>query len=552
MVAGRHYSRRYVLQLIRRRGIFALVPFVIAVGLAVTIARSWPDLFYAQSTIAVIRQQVPESYVRSTVTGAFADRVRAVSEALRTPSRMEALIKEFDLYPEARRTAPLSAVVAWMAQSIRVEVVRPDTIVVGFGGYERTKVAPVAERLTEWFVADSLASREELAGTTSQFLDGQLEAARQKLREQEQRVQKYREEHAGELPTEVGTNLQILQNAYTRLRTLEESVRQDRERRERLQDELSRLPVVTEATPADAPDDAAVTADTAADAAAATDDPTDVAGDKKADATPAAPIDPATAITQANAQIAAARTIDQRLRIARAALAALQQRYTPEHPDVIALQAQVHRLEEAAANTPMPTPQGRGAGPDALRRIVIEAEIKQIDARIASREMPQQQLTDAVGTYQSRVEGAPKREAEWAELTRDYATLEQIYTNLLTKNQDSRLSANLERERFGERLRVTTPPTEPTAPVSPNRPRVVLIGLAIGLFLAVAALTAFEVFDTGLRGENEVLMTLRLPVLAMLPVAKTSTERRRARYRFALGSALLLLIIIAGVVWRSV
>jgi uncharacterized protein involved in exopolysaccharide biosynthesis len=244
----------------------------------------------------------------------------------------------------------------------------------------------------------------------------------------------------------------------------------------------------------------------------------------------------------------------QRLRVARATLNEVQQKYTPEHPDVIQLRALVERLETAAKNAPAPPAKPVpvvATGPETRRR-EIEAEIKLLDARIAEREGPEQKLRQTVGTYQARVEGVPRRESEWADLTRDYATLEQAYTSLLTKKSDSRVAASLERQRFGEQLRIAEPPVEPTAPISPNRPRLLVIGVFIGLLLGAAALAAFELFDTGLRGETEVLTTLRLPVLAMLPVARTRQERRRTRYSIGVGSAIVVLIIILGVVWRSV
>jgi uncharacterized protein involved in exopolysaccharide biosynthesis len=187
-----------------------------------------------------------------------------------------------------------------------------------------------------------------------------------------------------------------------------------------------------------------------------------------------------------------------------------------------------------------------------LRRRGIEAELKRIEARVAERAEPHEQLRKTVNAYQARVEAVPRRESEWTELTRDYATLERVYTGLLAKNQESRLAANLERQRFGEQLRVAERPVAPSRPVSPNRPRLLLIGVLVGLVLGLAILGAFEVFDTGLRGESEVVAALRVPVLAMVPVMTTREEQRRARYRLAAGSVLVLLILLVAVVWRSV
>lgn len=522
MVPGRQYSRHYVMDLIRRRGLYAAVPVVVILSLGIAIARSWPNLYYAQGTVSVLRPQVPETLVRSTVNAPFAERLRQTSETLRSPARLEALIREFDLYPDMRRTVPMDAVVAWMARSIRIEQVRPDMVVVGYSAYDRSKVAPVAERLTQSFIDQSLAQREVLADTTSQFLDAQVAAARQRLVEQEQRVQRYREQYAGELPTQVGANLQILQGAYTQLRTVMEELRQDRERRSQLQESASAAADAADRSP-DAP-------------AAGADDKGD-----KADPAAAPPPGP----------------IDQRLRAARTSLAALRQRYTPEHPDVIRLQTVVDELEAAAKQAPPPAPRTdtAAAAPRVsesdVRAQRVEAELKRLDERIAEREAQEQQVRDTIATYQSRVEAVPRRESEWADLTRDYGTLEQGYSALLAKNQESRLAVNLERQRFGEQLKLADRPVPPTRPISPNRPRLVFISLMLGVFVGAGILVLFELLDTGLRAEDEVVTALAVPVLAMVPRVCTAQERRRGYLRTAVAAAALLLLVIAAM-WRSV
>jgi len=54
-------------------------------------------------------------------------------------------------------------------------------------------------------------------------------------------------------------------------------------------------------------------------------------------------------------------------------------------------------------------------------------------------------LRSGVGNkYQHRVDASPTRESELIELTRDYDTLQKIYTSLLTKSEDAKVAANVE------------------------------------------------------------------------------------------------------------
>ena len=69
----------------------------------------------------------------------------------------------------------------------------------------------VTERLAEMFITENLRERGVMAAGTSQFLEGQLDVARQQLIEHEQKLEEYKRRHYGQLPSELTTNLQVIQ-----------------------------------------------------------------------------------------------------------------------------------------------------------------------------------------------------------------------------------------------------------------------------------------------------------------------------------------------------
>ena len=77
----------------------------------------------------------------------------------------------------------------------------------------------------------------------------------------------------------------------------------------------------------------------------------------------------------------------------------------------------------------------------------IQVEIEKLDRQIASKEAEVARLRQAVSDYQRRVEAVPGHESELTELMRDYETLQKSYTSLLAKKEDSKISANLERQQ---------------------------------------------------------------------------------------------------------
>jgi polysaccharide chain length determinant protein (PEP-CTERM system associated) len=530
MVPGRRYSIRYILRLVRRRWVMLLLPVLAIGGLALLLARTLPDVYYAQGTVAIVRQTIPESYVRTTVTVPIAERVQRTNQQLRSPAVLAPIIAEFNLYPNLRDTVLAEALNGWMARNIRIELVSPDTAIVGYSGFDRDVVRPVAARLVDLFIESIQKDRETLAQNTSQFLDVELERTRKRLQEQEARVQQFREQYAGELPGQAPANLQILQGVQTQLQSVVEDLRQDRARRAQLQEAI-----VNSRAGADAP------AEPDPEAA-----PKDPAPEPAAPETPATPV-PAELDPLAIPPGPAA----QRLAVARAMLAEMLKRYTPEYPDVVRMRQAVEQLEKAAAASP-PVVATNGKPPvlTSARLPVVEAEIARLDVRIAEREALERRLRDASGTYLARIEAVPGRESDWVALTRDYQTIQQAYTSLLAKKEEATLAANLERQSIGEQARVSAQPVDPSRPISPNRPGVIMIGVLLGLGIGLAAVVTLEVTDSKIRSEQEVLTALRLPVLALFPQIVTTEGRKRMRRRNLMIGVSALVVVVLGALLR--
>jgi uncharacterized protein involved in exopolysaccharide biosynthesis len=393
-------------------------------------------------------------------------------------------------------------------------------------GYEPDKLANVAERLVENYIEFSVKDRTALAESTSRFLEEELEAARERLLTQERKVQAYREQHAGELPTEVDTNLRMMQTAYAQLQGVVEALRQDRERRNLLEKAIADAAPAPEAPASDgAPEGPAAPAENAGTASGDDADPIKLP--------PGPP--------------------SRRLVAARALVEGLRMRLTPEHPDMQRAERLVKQLEAEAASAPTsPAPDGRAAvrAYRDARMKQAQDELTKINQQIAAREAVEMRLRDAVAAYQGRVEAVPARVSEWTDLTRDYGTSQQVYASLLAKREDARIAASLERQRAHEQFKVVSQAQVPTAPVSPNRPVIVLIGLVLGVGLALALLAFHEVRDSAIRAESEVLTTLGIPVLAMVPVVTTITDRRRVRRRKVTLSAAAALLLVVVTVMR--
>jgi len=512
VVPGKKYTPEDFLDIARRRIWLIIIPFVLVSTATAIVAKRTPNLYRSETVILVVPQRIPESYVRSTITSRIEDRLQSIGQQILSRTRLERIILDFDLYAGDRRTAPMENVVEIMRRDIEVETVKGDAFKVTYVSGDPKAAMEVTNRLASLFIEENRRDREVLADGTNQFLESQLEDARRRLAEHEKKVQEYRQQYTGELPTQVQSNLQVIQNTQLQVQAIVESIDRDRDRR-----------IVLERSIADAS-----------------------AADERSAGAGTSPVE------------AQASPEEEELGTARRALRELQARLTSEHPDVARAKRQLRELEAKAAPSaaaPAPQPEIRPARPTATAARIrnLQNEMQNIDRQIAYKEAEERRLRGVIATYQARVEAAPKRESELIELTRDYTTLQQLYTGLLAKREDSKIAANLERRQAGEQFRILDPARVPEQPFSPNRMRMNLMGAIAGLALGLGLVALLEYRDTTLRTDDDVLSTLNLPVLAVIPLLVTSVDdRRQKRRRWAAVAAAASVMVIgtAVVVWK--
>ena len=530
MLPGRQYRVEDILRIAWRRKWLIVLPFVVISTATVFVTKRLPNQYRSETVILVVPQKVPESYVRSTVSGHIEDRLQSLQQQILSRSRLERIIDDFNLFTAQRRMRPMEAIVEGMRAAIKVETVRGgDAFSVSYTGSDPLTVKAVTERLASLFIEENVRDREMLAIGTSDFLQTQLDDARKRLIEQEKKLEEYRLRYAGQLPSQAPSNLQALQNGRMQLQALDDALARARDRQVTLERALGDL-LATD-TPTAAP-----VAATAPPPPAASGDPAALAG-----STPA-----------------------EQLLDARRRLAALESRLLPEHPDIARLKRQISQLEPkvaadsaaSAATTPSAAARPvRDAAQVARERRTrdIRADLDAIGREIAARQNDQQRVRTEMALYQSRLDAAPIREAEMTELMRDYDTIQQIYRGLLAKREDSKVAANLEQRQVGEQFRVLDPARVPERPFSPDRMKLNLMGIAFGLVLGLASVAALEYFDTSLKTEDDVRTVLSLPVIATIPLlTQTMADvgvRARLRWSFTAGAAAIV-IAIATIVWR--
>jgi polysaccharide chain length determinant protein (PEP-CTERM system associated) len=519
VLPGKKFTPEDILRILWRRKWLIVGPFV-AVSLATAlIAWRLPALYRSETLILIVPQRVPDEYVRSTVTTPTernaAERLENVKQQVLARTRLERMILDLNLYPVERKSAILEDVVQKMRRDIDVQMVpKGEAFRVAFTYSDRRLAVDVVNKLASVFIDESSQDRTLFAESATSFLETQLEDARRRLEELDRKLADYRTRHAGELPTEREANLQVLANTQSQAQTMAESLNRDRDRRYLLERTLTELSSeVPASSPTPAPSGS---------------DPSALSGQTAAD----------------------------QLQAARVALRNLELRFTADHPDVRRARRIVADLEGKAQQEALQKPVSLDASSSRPVNAQEEArqarirdlrlEMEGIDRTIATKQAEEKALLAKVAEYQRRVEATPARESELTGLLRDYDTVQKHYANLLAKQEDSKIAANLERRQIGEQFRTLDQARVPERPISPNRPMIDLAGAVIGLAIGLGIVGLLEFQDNSFHTDEEIVRLLALPVVAMIPEMLSRAERRSRRRRSFLMAAAAGAVFLVG------
>jgi polysaccharide chain length determinant protein (PEP-CTERM system associated) len=529
MIPGKKYTPEDFLRIAWRRQWLLVLPLIATIVGGLLYAYSLPEQWMSAALIQVVPQQVPQEYVRSSVTMRIEDRLDSIKQLILSRTKLEAIIQEFNLYPDERRGGLMEEVVDRMRNSdISMAVAKGDAFRISFVSSDPKQAQRVTERLTSLFIAENLRDREVVAERSSQFLESQLNEVRTLMENTEKRLAAYRQKFSGQLPDQASTNLQALTNLQMQIAQVTDALNRDRDNRLFIQRQLADL------------------------------------NDSASSSSGSAPSTPAIPGSDPTAAVGSAGSAADKLEAARIELRRMELRFTPEHPDVIRMKRIISDLErkveqEALAQPVSASPSTPRISPADTARLnrakELQTQLASLDRAIAAKQADIEKLRNNAAGYQGRLEAGPTRESELTALTRDYSTYSDQYRSLLAKNQEAKMSASLERRQGGEQFRLLDPARIPERPFSPNRTRILAMALVMGLALGGGLIALLEYRDRSLRTDEDVMLVLALPVLAVIPQMSSSSERqalRRRKLMMSAAGAFGVICVAAVFVWKFV
>ncbi|HEY1262191.1 MAG TPA: hypothetical protein VGF06_01640 [Terriglobales bacterium] len=478
-------------------------------------AVSWfmPSVYRSGTLILVER---PNTQVVTANNNAdIQSRLDTITQQILSRTRLLRIINNLNLYSEDRRRGKSDDdLVERMRKDVEIELVRSqDRGLSSFNIYFSAHSPDVAQRvtteLTNVLITENLEATQEQTENTSKFLQSQLDDARRKLADQEEHVRVFKDQHIGELPGQLQSNLQILSGLQNQLQGEQDALGRAKQQNAYLESLLSQYNTLSKtAKPGD----------------------TNVVG------LPA---------------------LDQELDRLRAQLTDLSSRYTDQHPDVRKLKEQIAKTEKmkqqlttelhARASDPQAPAEMDYSGNAPLMEVRSQLKANQIE--MGNRQRAIENLQAEIANYQSRLNRTPVREQELADITRDYDQSRAYYEQLLAKKNQADLAARLTEAQQDEHFSMVDPPSRPAKPFSPNRMKFSLLGLLAGVVIGAAVSAGAEYLDDHIYDEDSFRKLLAAEILVEVPPLPTESEKQQEHRNFVLGwsgAALLGLLIAAG------
>ncbi len=223
-------------------------------------------------------------------------------------------------------------------------------------------------------------------------------------------------------------------------------------------------------------------------------------------------------------------------------LAKLQRTYSDKYPDVILTKQAIESTKKQLAEL------GPSSGKSSAPKV---ASPRATDSDLTALKAEDQRLRQMIAAYQSRVEIAPEREQELQQLSRDYRASREIYEAALKRYHDAEAAVDVERRRAREEFQVLERAIAAREPAAPNRPKLVLLGVALACAATGAIVMLAEQLDTSFHGVDDLRSFSKLPVLVTIPEITTRADRtrRRWRWRLAASAGVVGLFLIVGVAY---
>jgi polysaccharide biosynthesis transport protein len=250
-------------------------------------------------------------------------------------------------------------------------------------------------------------------------------------------------------------------------------------------------------------------------------------------------------IRSREAQLESQRALVKKMDSRQGKLVAMQRRlndlrteYTDNYPEVVKLKSDMESLREEMRTRPN----------------AVETSIDQerIDYELQGLRRAAAIQGGSLASSRGMLQQMPAVRAELARLEQERNNQVQLYEQLVNRQGQSEISKQLEVQDKATTFRVIDPAVVPMQPISPDRIKIILLGIVAGLAAGIGIALLLDQIDNSVKG-IETLKALGVPVLAVVPTIRNPEElalRRKKNRKLFLAAGAYFSLILAVLVYE--
>lgn len=498
-------------RMLKRRKWLIILPIITMTAAIGYVVYKLPSVYESRTLLTVKPPTIPEKVVQSLSSEDITQRLQTINQEVLSRTTLEPLIMKYKLFELERRAGvPMELIIEKMQKNVTVDLEKAENEKVAAFSLKYRDRTPEAARsvtaeLAGKYVNAQVAASTQSAETTREFIDNNLNQAKQILDQKENERLQIMMNNVDTLPDAVQgliAQREGLQQREENISKEKESLMMQKGRQTDNVRELNSKARLIEDFGEKEMQDAVGKASRIED-------------------------------TPAYAQL-----VQRRAELS-SKLENLKLTLREKHPEVIKAQNDIEKvndeIEALKKNTQKREQEATVAGSRKadlqkqnlqIERQKAESEIAQINQQMLAKDQEIKQNAGQISVIDEKINASPNVKVALESVDTQYQSAKQTYDDLLKKKTDASLQVDRESNAQGETIRVQDPANLPSSPVAPKRGLLTAIGAAVGLALGLFLAAAFEL-PRVLKIQNieDAKHYTGLPVLASVPPLLSHDEK---------------------------
>ncbi len=487
----------------------------ISVSLAVLSVIVWgsffiPEKYEAKSTVFVEQSAIRKLIQGSRMRSREGDSLRGLKYTMLSREVMLKVIRSMDLDAAAKNEAELESMIDKLAGNTNItESAKENIFSVSYRGKDPAMVQEYVNTLVEKYIETISSLKKENAYGASRFLSDQIAYYKKKIAAIEDRLANFRREEGVYLAVDERTLVTSMKNYKDQIEDADMEISRLKAKRRKIKEQISGESPFTLAM-------------------------IDSSGE--------------------NSMSVRLKMLEQKLQV-------LMTKYTENYPDVIRTKIEIETLKkqlkaDLANRDDKKSPDSDpGAGMSMLNPIYqqLKEEMLSTELEIDSLEAKKESLANRIKRAENYLKNIPGNKKILTNLERERNTYQKLYDQMLGKLGEAEVNEQVEAQNKGEIYKIIERAALPIKPVSPDRLKLILLGIFGGIAAGFGAVLLMDKNDSSIKDVDTLKSQLGLKVLAVIPGIVTEKEiRRKKRINISVYTlSIFYLLIIGGVLVRE-